>query len=93
LGWQGNSEDVNYKIGENGQLTTDMKRARGIQLTDNGYFGKGPFFPSTFILLCLTLALVLPFSALFWLFGFPVLSGSSCFFYFQLRARLSVFLL
>lgn len=46
LGWQGNSQEVNMKIAEGGHLTTDMKRERGITLTDAGYFGKGTPSPS-----------------------------------------------
>lgn len=45
LGWQGNSEEVSWKIAEGGQLTPKQKADRGIHQTDAGYFGQGFLLP------------------------------------------------
>jgi len=54
LAYQGNSEDVNYKIAQGGQLTPNEKNQLGIKLKDDGYpiglpeiFEPGKFIPST----------------------------------------------
>jgi hypothetical protein len=45
LGWQGNSLNTNYLIGQGGQKTHQEKNDAGIDMTDEGYFGQGMSSP------------------------------------------------